>query len=832
MAATADLAIIIKAIDQSSGPLRAVSQALHGLGEAAALPGKALGGLMDGLGKVGLAGMGIKALAEGARGLGDAMGVGLLSEMEQVRASINAFTKDGTQTEAILKQIRTEANLTPYAFKELATATAALMPVAKQSGIALMDLVKEAEILAASNPMEGLAGASFSLREAMTGDFTSIIERFNLSRQTINKLKAEGVPNLEIIRRAMKEMGFDEDLIAAKAQTLQGRWSTFMDTIDDLKMRVSQPIFDALKEGLVGLQGLFDDNKDAITGFADGVGQNIGRVIDIFKALFVAFNRDAGAMGIVLDKIRELFGDTVADAVQPFIHAFMLAIPPLKAFAASGGDLNVLAAGLKEVFGIDISGYVAAFETAKTVVQNVATVLGESLRMALEWLANTGWPTLTAAITSAIDALNSVLRFFSENTAAAAALIGVVTMLATAWVLYTAQIVAHNIAVATTTAVSTAITTATKAWAAAQLILNAVMSANPIGLVITVLAGLAAALIYAYNNSEEFRAIVDAAMTAVSAAFTSMWSTVGPALGELFAALARMWTEMQPALLAAWQAIQSGVTTSMGAVSSFVTLSMQALSSAWSTVWGAIETAVRTVWGVINTVTDVQMTAVKTVITAGLQILKGDWSGAWETMRSGLADVWGKIQSAASGAMDGLKSTISGILNGLIDTALESGRGMVNAFAQGIMDKLNGLLDRVREMVQKIRDLLPGSDAKVGPLSDLTRSGQGLPRALAAGIKQASGDLERATRAALASIPREIDTTVSASMPSLSGGLTLAGATAAAGMPAYTPTASTSTVLNVHVNVAGSVTAEKDLAETIRQQLYRTMKRNGSLGFA
>jgi hypothetical protein len=153
---------------------------------------KAAGSVVGALGQIGLAAMGIRELGNVAADVGNAFGVGVLNEMEQTRASFQAFTKDAGKTEEILALVRKEAALTPFAFGEMAKATASLMPVAKSSGAALMDLVKEAEILAASNPLEGLEGASFSLREAMTGDFTSIIERFNLSRSTINKLKSKG----------------------------------------------------------------------------------------------------------------------------------------------------------------------------------------------------------------------------------------------------------------------------------------------------------------------------------------------------------------------------------------------------------------------------------------------------------------------------------------------------------------------------------------------------------------------------------------------------------------------------------------------------------------
>ena len=59
---------------------------------------------------------------------------------------------------------------------------------------------------------------------------------------------------------------------------------------------------------------------------------------------------------------------------------------------------------------------------------------------------------------------------------------------------------------------------ATKATAAAQWVLNAALSANPIGLVIVAIVALVAVLVIAYKKSETFRNIVDASFRAVQRA--------------------------------------------------------------------------------------------------------------------------------------------------------------------------------------------------------------------------------------------------------------------------------------------------------------------------
>lgn len=83
-----------------------------------------------------------------------------------------------------------------------------------------------------------------------------------------------------------------------------------------------------------------------------------------------------------------------------------------------------------------------------------------------------------------------------------------------------------------------AIAGATKAWAAAQWLINAALTANPIGLVIAAVALLVVGIIYAYKHSDKFRAVVQAAFKAVLAVAQAVgkWfkDTLWPWLRDVF----------------------------------------------------------------------------------------------------------------------------------------------------------------------------------------------------------------------------------------------------------------------------------------------------------
>lgn len=73
----------------------------------------------------------------------------------------------------------------------------------------------------------------------------------------------------------------------------------------------------------------------------------------------------------------------------------------------------------------------------------------------------------------------------------------------------TAGIVANGVATGAAKTAQVAAAGASKAWAAAQWLLNAALTANPIGLVIVGIGALVAALVLAYKHSETFRNAVN-----------------------------------------------------------------------------------------------------------------------------------------------------------------------------------------------------------------------------------------------------------------------------------------------------------------------------------
>lgn len=82
---------------------------------------------------------------------------------------------------------------------------------------------------------------------------------------------------------------------------------------------------------------------------------------------------------------------------------------------------------------------------------------------------------------------------------------------------------------------------ASNIWKVAQIALNFVLSANPIGIVVMAIAALVGALIAAYNNCETFRNICDAVWSVVKDVASAVWDFLVKAFEKASAVIKKAW---------------------------------------------------------------------------------------------------------------------------------------------------------------------------------------------------------------------------------------------------------------------------------------------------
>ena len=242
-----------------------------------------------------------------------------------------------------------------------------------------------------------------------------------------------------------------------------------------------------------------------------------------------------------------------------------------------------------------------------------------------------------------------------------------------------------------------------------------------------------------YKQNETFRNAVNSVWTTIKNVIMTVVAIVMPVVLSLWdtlkTGLLQAWAIVQPALMQVWDFIYT-IFTQVGA---FINENLGAIKIVFGTVFKIITTIVNValvaVWGIVKGILNgivttfrVVLTAVKLVVMsvftavrfvvktaldliAGIirtvmAVIKGDWSGAWNTIKETFMKVFNNISS---------------FITGFQTVFLDAGKGFINALIDGIKSGVTNLTDTVKGVAKKIREFLPFSPAKVGPLSDLDK---------------------------------------------------------------------------------------------------------------
>ncbi|MDL2288268.1 phage tail tape measure protein [Oscillospiraceae bacterium OttesenSCG-928-F05] len=121
--------------------------------------------------------------------------------------------------------------------------------------------------------------------------------------------------------------------------------------------------------------------------------------------------------------------------------------------------------------------------------------------------------------------------------------------------------------------------------------------------------------------------------------------------------------------------------------------------------------------------------------------IRGTMAAAFEGIKGAFTTGFNALDNLSGGRLSALKDTFlekfTGIINflgSLGERFRESGRKLITTLGEGIKSAFLAPFNAVKDGLQRIRNLLPFSDAKEGPLSSLTLSGKRTMSTIAEGI--------------------------------------------------------------------------------------------------
>lgn len=496
-----------------------------------------------------------------------------------------------------------------------------------------------------------------------------------------------------------------------------------------------------LTEGVSSLASqLFGD------AFGNAVYEQIGRVTGIFETFFdmIFGSMDKEGNFEILDALG--FSEDAANQIINIADNIRVTFENIGSVIGNVGSI--------------VADFVGGFLGIQDSSQNV-NLLGTSF----EFLSN--------VLKGASSILKDITGLLKEHPGIVSAVASAVIGLTTAWKTYKAVILAtkaiesaknaiFNISFALSQARAVASGTLTAALAAENAaavgasgsfgLFNAVMSANPIVLVVGAIAALVAALAWFFTQTETGRQIWQGFMDWLSSAWQSISSTLAGVWNGIVETATTVWNNMmavvapiiqgvvdfiksvwdgislwwtanqtliQTTFETVWNTIQTVIQTVMPIIQSIIETAMNILAPFIEGTWNNICTVVKTVWELIKIAIQTAMDVIGGIIKAVMAIINGDWGTAWNAIKGVgeaiwnglsaagkaifdgfaqiLSNIWNTIKSVASSAWEGLKSTVLGLIDGLVQGAQRAWESM----KQGVSD----LVSNVTSIFDGIRNI-------------------------------------------------------------------------------------------------------------------------------
>jgi phage-related protein len=218
------------------------------------------------------------------------------------------------------------------------------------------------------------------------------------------------------------------------------------------------------------------------------------------------------------------------------------------------------------------------------------------------------------------------------------------------------------------------------------------------------------------------------------------------------------------------------------------------------------------------------------------ELIKAIFSGSWQNIVDAAKgfmnmfigqfqrsyEILGVIGDALAGVGRLIASGIKQFLDtiaGFVGQFSDSGRKLVEAFADGIGQSFDKAKDKVRDGLDSIRRMLPFSDAKEGPLSTLTLSGRRFSETFASGIRKGAVAIQTAASDALGGLGGGVITsTVSGAPTAVPAALERTGA-----INSQAPN------IDIHIGtlIGGDDASMRSLAVQLAQMVDQALKGQG-----
>lgn len=294
---------------------------------------------------------------------------------------------------------------------------------------------------------------------------------------------------------------------------------------------------------------------------------------------------------------------------------------------------------------------------------------------------------------------------------------------------------------------------------------TAALLANPITWVVIGIVALIAAIVLLYNKCEWFRNLVNnlasvivgvlgKGLNVVKGIFTSLGSVIGTVMDAAKDTVAEKLNNMKDAYEQHGGGIRGIAAAVVEGVKGIYTAGFTFLDN----LTGGKLTEIKNKWSErlapVKEIAGTVMDAAKDTVTEKLNNIKNAYvqngggirgiaAASVEAVKGYYTAGFTFVDNLTGGKLTAIKAKFADGINGIktritdsISWFRTSGSKIMDTFTAGIKEAVNKPVEAVKSGLQKIRNMLPFSDAKEGPLNQLTLSGTKVLTTLTSGIEK------------------------------------------------------------------------------------------------
>ena len=382
------------------------------------------------------------------------------------------------------------------------------------------------------------------------------------------------------------------------------------------------------------------DNIDILTmlGFSEGAANQIVNIADNIRVTFENIGVVAGNVAsIVVDFVGDLLG--IKDGEQ----------------------------------GVNLLGI--AFESISGFIRGAS----ESLGKFTSWLKDS--PLALDALKSAVVGITSA---WAGYKAVMTVIKGIEAIRNATLAITNGLMLAQFVRTGALTAAEAANAAATMGASGAFSIFNAVLAANPIGLIVTAVAALVAALIWFFTQTETGQQIwssfvdwIKQAWQGIADFFVNLWSGISEGASTLWDGVVAAWTAYVETVKAVWGAIgtffsdlwtgiQEFASVAWTAITSTVMAIVQPFIDGFMNIWNNISDGLTQIWEGIKIIFLGAWEVIKSIFLGAVLVIIDLVTGNFDQLGVDLSLIWEGIQNGISMIWEGIKTYFSGVVDAIV----------------------------------------------------------------------------------------------------------------------------------------------------------------------